>query len=49
LLRPGAPFFSYGFQRLCDLNKSSVTMEAMILDLDYAHRLFTAAKVADGA
>lgn len=45
LLRPGADFFSYGFQRLCELKKSSVTMEAMILDLDYADQLFTAAEL----
>lgn len=41
LLRPDADFFSYGFQRLCELKKSHLTMEAMILDLDYADQLFT--------
>lgn len=42
LLRPDADFFSYGFQRLCELKKSHLTMEAMILELDYANQLFTA-------
>jgi hypothetical protein len=45
LLRPDADFFSYGFQRLCEMKKPDLTMEAMILDLDYADQLFTAAEL----
>jgi hypothetical protein len=45
LLRPDADFFSYGFQRLCELKKADLTMEAMILRLDYADQLFTAAEI----
>jgi hypothetical protein len=41
LLRPDADFFSYGFQKLCEMKKADLTMEAMILDLDYAGLLFT--------
>jgi hypothetical protein len=41
LLRPDADFFSYGFQRLCEMKKVDLTMEAMILDLDYADKLLT--------
>jgi hypothetical protein len=41
LLKPEA-YFTYGFQRLCELKKADLTMEAMILDLDYADQLFTA-------
>jgi hypothetical protein len=41
LLRPDADFFSYGFQKLCKMKKPDLTMEAMILDLDYAGQLFT--------
>jgi len=40
LLRPDADFFSYGFQKLCEMKKADLTMEAMILDLDYADLLF---------
>lgn len=46
LLRPDADFFSYGFERLCEMKKSHLTMEAMILDRDYAEKLFTQAELA---
>jgi hypothetical protein len=46
LLRPDADFFSYGFERLCEMKKSHLTMEAMILDLDYGDKLFTPAELA---
>jgi hypothetical protein len=45
LLRPEADFFSYGFEKLCSMKKADLTMEAMILDLDYAGELFTAAEL----
>jgi hypothetical protein len=45
LLRPDAEFFSYGFQKLCELKKLHLTMEAMILALDYANCIFTAAEL----
>jgi hypothetical protein len=41
LLRPDADFFSYGFERLCELKKPHLRIEAMILGLDYADALFT--------
>lgn len=40
LLRPETDL-SYGFQRLCELKKSALTIEAMILDLDYADQFFS--------
>lgn len=46
LLRPDADFFSYGFQRLGELKKLDLTMEAMILSLDYRNELFTSAELA---
>ena len=45
LLRSDADFFSYGFERLCELKKPQLTMEAMILGLDYAEALFTPAEM----
>jgi hypothetical protein len=46
LLKPDADFFSYGFQRLCELEKPHLTMEAMILDVDYARGLFSPEELA---
>jgi hypothetical protein len=40
-LSPDADFFSYGFERLCEMGKSDLTMEALILDPDYAAKLFS--------
>jgi hypothetical protein len=45
LLHPEANFFSYGFEKLCRLGKPDLTMEAMILELDYADQLFTTAEL----
>ena len=45
LLRPEADFFAYGFEKLCTMKKPDLTMEAMILDLDYAGGLFTQAEL----
>lgn len=42
LLKPDADFFSYGFQKLCELGRSDLTMEAMILGLEYRGQLFSA-------
>lgn len=44
LLKPEADL-TYGFHRLCELKKAHLTMEAMILDLDYSEELFTAAEL----
>ena len=41
LLRPDADFFSYGFDHLSQMGRSDLTMEALILSLDYKDQLFT--------
>ena len=42
LLKPDADFFSYGFEHLCKIRRDDLTMEALILSLDYRDQLFTA-------
>ena len=39
-------FFSYGFERLCELGRADLTMEAMILSLGYRSELFTPEELA---
>jgi hypothetical protein len=46
LLRPEADFFSYGFERLCQLRRHDLTMEALSLSLDYHEHLFTTSELA---
>ncbi len=41
LLKPDADFFAYGFQHLCEMHRSDLTMEALILSLDYRDQLFS--------
>ena len=41
LLKPDADVFPYGFQKLCELGRSELTMEAMILGVDYKDKLFS--------
>src|SRR5260221_8486327 len=46
LLKPDANFFSYGFEHLCKMRRNDLTMEALILSLDYRFQLFTAKELA---
>src|SRR5690349_2278222 len=46
LLKPDADFFSYGFEHPCKMRRDDVTMEALILSLDYAGQIFTAREIA---
>jgi hypothetical protein len=46
LLRPGADFFSYGFEKLCQMHRHGLTMEALIVSLDYKEHLFTIDELA---
>ena len=41
LLRPDADFFTYGFDHLSQMGRSDLTMEALILSLDYKGKLFS--------
>jgi hypothetical protein len=45
-LKPDADFFSYGFEHLCQMCRGDLTMEALILSLDYRDQLFTARDLA---
>jgi len=40
LLEPNSDFFSYGFEKLLKLDLLELTMEKMILSLDYKDQLF---------
>ena len=42
-------YFSYGFERLCELDRPDLTMEAMILSLSYRRKLFTAEELSAAA
>ena len=46
LLRPDADFFSYGFEHLSQMRRSDLTMEALILSLDYKAQLFSSRELA---
>ena len=46
LLKPDADFFSYGFEHLSRMNRHDLTMEALILSLDYREQLFTPRELA---
>ncbi len=46
LLRPDADFFSYGFDHLSQMRRSDLTMEALILSLDYKDQLFSSSELA---
>lgn len=46
LLRPDVDFFSYGFDHLCQMRRSDLTMEALILSLDYKDQLFSPRELA---
>ena len=48
LLRPDADFFSYGFEHLCQMRRDDLTMEALILSLDYRDQIFSAREIAIG-
>ena len=39
-------FFTYGFNRLCELRRPDLTMEAMILALNYKEELFSEKELA---
>ena len=39
-------FFTYGLSRLCELGRPDLTMEAMILELDYKGELFSEKELA---
>jgi hypothetical protein len=41
LLKPDADFFSYGFEHLCQMRRHDLTMEALILSLDYKDQIFS--------
>jgi hypothetical protein len=49
LLKPDADFFSYDFQHLCRMRRDDLTMESLILSLDYKDRLFSASELAIAA
>ncbi|MCW5977762.1 MAG: hypothetical protein KIT09_06775 [Bryobacteraceae bacterium] len=46
LLKPDADFFSYGFEHLCRMRRDDLTMESLILSLDYSDQLFTPKELA---
>jgi hypothetical protein len=46
LLKPEADFFSYGFEHLCKMRRDDLTMEALILSLDYARQIFSPGEIA---
>jgi hypothetical protein len=46
LLKADADFFSYGFEKLCQMRRHDLTMETLILSLDYKEYLFTADELA---
>jgi hypothetical protein len=46
LLRPDADFFSYGFNHLSQIRRTDLTMEALILSLDYKTQLFSSRELA---
>ena len=46
LLKPDADFFSYGFEHLSKMGRSDLTMEALILTLDYKDQLFSSRELA---
>ncbi len=41
LLAADADFFAYGFERLLELERLDLTMEALILSLDYRSQVFS--------
>ena len=41
--------FTYGFQRLCELRRSDLTMGAMILDVPYKDELFSTEELSTAA
>src|SRR5271169_1540071 len=47
LLRPDADFFSYGFDHLSQMRQSDLTMEALILSLQYKDQLFNPKGIGD--
>jgi hypothetical protein len=40
LLKPDADFFGYGFEHLSRMRRDDLTMEALILSLDYKDRIW---------
>jgi hypothetical protein len=46
LLKPDADFFTYGFDHLSQMGRSDLTMEALILSLDYRDQLFSSRELA---
>jgi hypothetical protein len=46
LLKPDADFFSHGFEHLCQMRRDDLTMEALILSLDYRDQIFSAREIA---
>lgn len=46
LLRPDANSFAYGFDRLSQMRRTDLTMEALILSLDYKDQLFSSRELA---
>ena len=49
LLKPDTDFFSYGFEHLCKMRRHDLTMESLILSLDYKERIFSARELAIAA
>ncbi len=39
-------FFSYGFEHLCKIRRDDLTMEALILSLDYRDQIFSTREIA---
>jgi hypothetical protein len=49
LLKPDADFFSYGFEHLCRMKRDDLTMESLILSLDYKNLIFSDRELAIAA
>jgi hypothetical protein len=46
LLKPDADFFSYGFEHLCKIRRDDLTMEALIVSLDYRDQILSTREIA---